>query len=330
MKSPEHSECRAAVSELAVDSTALKSGITVAIPVYNCADYVVDTLDRLLEGQTDKDFRVLIGDDASSDQTASVCRSYAEKHPNVTVMSHAKNLGPEKNKRSLADAVDTEIFVRMDDDDELEPNYIGTMRELLEANSLIECVVPQMKKIYSNKSRIVTPTLATGNRAADLVAGMTNSMHAINVAVMRTAYARKAYAASARYLPAQWPCSDALISLYILLDGRYAVTRKTSYLYVERRPTKIIRADNRRAAYSSLQERIAAARLLRRYGIDMLAAVRSMISEAEIGDELRVLAMRHHRTFVRKNPLPLGVRLYKKMAMLIVLGRYSWFMRSDD
>lgn len=50
---------------------------------YNHEDYIARTLDSFLEQETDFPFEIIISDDASTDASADIIRSYAEKYPDI-------------------------------------------------------------------------------------------------------------------------------------------------------------------------------------------------------------------------------------------------------
>lgn len=50
---------------------------------YNHEEYIAQTLDSFLEQETDFPFEIIISDDASTDGSADIIRSYAEKYPDI-------------------------------------------------------------------------------------------------------------------------------------------------------------------------------------------------------------------------------------------------------
>ena len=73
--------------------------VSVCVPTYNHENYISQMLDGALMQQTNFDFEIVIGDDASSDQTQNVIRSYIEKHPGkIRAFLHSENQGPKEPK----------------------------------------------------------------------------------------------------------------------------------------------------------------------------------------------------------------------------------------
>ena len=105
--------------------------LTVLLPVRNGAATLPAAL-ASLAAQTFDDLRVVVLDDGSSDDSAQVARSYAERLPGLEVRS----LPPRGIARTLADAlerVDTPLVARMDADDVAHPRRLEAQVRLLDA-----------------------------------------------------------------------------------------------------------------------------------------------------------------------------------------------------
>lgn len=105
------------------------SRVAVLVPVYNVAPYLKRSVDSLL-AQTYTDFDLLLVDDGSTDESATICDEYAAKDKRVTVI-HQENRGVAAARntgldwaltKSLADYI---AFV--DPDDWVSDNYLETL-----------------------------------------------------------------------------------------------------------------------------------------------------------------------------------------------------------
>ena len=67
--------------------------ITVILPVYNCAAYVALAIESILN-QTFTNFELLIIDDASTDHTLKIVKSYTDER--IRWFTKEKNSGPPK------------------------------------------------------------------------------------------------------------------------------------------------------------------------------------------------------------------------------------------
>lgn len=69
--------------------------LSVLIPTFNHEKFIVQMLDGALMQQTDFEFEIIIGDDASTDNNALIISQYAKKYSNtIKAFLHPQNLGP--------------------------------------------------------------------------------------------------------------------------------------------------------------------------------------------------------------------------------------------
>jgi glycosyltransferase involved in cell wall biosynthesis len=102
--------------------------ISVMIPVYNGERYLARTLDAVL-AQTDGHFELICIDDCSSDASAALLRSYAERDARVRVLTTPFNLGSAP--RALNHALPHmrgDYFVYSSQDDLCSPDWLAAMR----------------------------------------------------------------------------------------------------------------------------------------------------------------------------------------------------------
>jgi glycosyltransferase involved in cell wall biosynthesis len=70
--------------------------LSIGLPVYNDDKFLTQTLDCLLS-QSYRDFELIICDNASTDKTAEICRSYAIRDSRVQYHRNPTNLGVSRN-----------------------------------------------------------------------------------------------------------------------------------------------------------------------------------------------------------------------------------------
>ena len=90
--------------------------ISVLIGIYNCAFTLVEALDSLY-AQTYQDFKIILCEDGSTDDTYAVAKEYAEKHDNIVLIRNEKNMGLNYTLNRCIEHADTEYCARMDGDD---------------------------------------------------------------------------------------------------------------------------------------------------------------------------------------------------------------------
>lgn len=95
--------------------------ITVIMGIYNCADTLVEALDSLY-AQTYQNFKIVLCEDGSSDNTYEVAKAYADKHDNIKLVRNEKNKGLNITLNHCLEYADTEYVARMDGDDLSKPD----------------------------------------------------------------------------------------------------------------------------------------------------------------------------------------------------------------
>ena len=91
--------------------------VSIIIPAYNCAKYIVNAVDSVLR-QTFEDFELIVIDDGSTDDTQDKLLPYIERiryvYQEKTGASAARNLGIELSKGDLIAFLDADDFWSID------------------------------------------------------------------------------------------------------------------------------------------------------------------------------------------------------------------------
>lgn len=90
--------------------------ISVLMGIYNCASTLAEALDSLY-AQTYQDFKIILCDDGSKDDTYKVAKRYADTHDNIVLVRNEKNMGLNYTLNHCLKYADTEYCARMDGDD---------------------------------------------------------------------------------------------------------------------------------------------------------------------------------------------------------------------
>ena len=107
--------------------------ISVIMGIYNCAPTLVEALDSLYT-QTFKDFKIIMCEDGSTDNTYSVAESYAANHDNIILLRNERNMGLNYTLNRCLELVDTEYCARMDGDDITLPTRFQKQVAFLDNN----------------------------------------------------------------------------------------------------------------------------------------------------------------------------------------------------
>ncbi len=101
--------------------------LTVGVPVYNAGRFLERCLRNLCE--EDLDYRIVVSDNASTDETAEICREFAKTDPRIQYVRHEANMGAEKNFRYLLETADTELFAWRACDDLSSPGFFKRLAD---------------------------------------------------------------------------------------------------------------------------------------------------------------------------------------------------------
>ena len=103
---------------------------SVIIPVYNCEDYIKESVYSVLN-QTYTDFDLFIVDDGSTDNTAAVCDKLAKADTRIKVI-HKANGGQQSARNAGIEASDSRFIVFLDADDYLDTHTLCIMKKDME------------------------------------------------------------------------------------------------------------------------------------------------------------------------------------------------------
>lgn len=104
--------------------------VAICIGTYNQSQYLRGAIASAL-AQTYPIREIWVSDDASTDDTASVMREICAQHPQIRSFRQPVNLGLPGNITWLLSQPQTDLIVRLDSDDRLEPEYVAVLAGLM-------------------------------------------------------------------------------------------------------------------------------------------------------------------------------------------------------
>lgn len=90
--------------------------VDILLATYNGEQYIVDQIESILN-QTYKNFRLIISDDCSTDNTRQIISEYVKKDKRIIVYTQKENIGVVQNFEFLMKKVENEYFMFSDQDD---------------------------------------------------------------------------------------------------------------------------------------------------------------------------------------------------------------------
>jgi glycosyltransferase involved in cell wall biosynthesis len=122
--------------------------ITVLMPVYNCELYIKEAVDSILN-QTFDDFEFLIIDDASTDKTISIIKTYTDTR--IKLIEKPANTGYTNSLNYGLTIARGEYIARMDGDDVSLPERFEKQVAFLDANQDVVLCGTNFKIIGTEK-----------------------------------------------------------------------------------------------------------------------------------------------------------------------------------
>jgi len=103
--------------------------ISVVITCYKKKE-PLDRAFKSLEAQTDRDFEIIIINDASTDKQLNATCKEIERHGKARIIWHKRRRGTSAARNTGCQVISGDIYVPLDADDELPPNAIAIIRKM--------------------------------------------------------------------------------------------------------------------------------------------------------------------------------------------------------
>jgi glycosyltransferase involved in cell wall biosynthesis len=116
----------------------MKPLVSVIVPIYNAAPYLVETLDSIM-ASTYRPLEVVMVDDGSSDNSLEVAQVYCRQYPECQVMTQENRGVSAARNRAIAHAQGTYILP-VDADDKIADTFIEKAVAAIEADDNIRVV----------------------------------------------------------------------------------------------------------------------------------------------------------------------------------------------
>jgi glycosyltransferase involved in cell wall biosynthesis len=151
--------------------------VSVVIPAYNNAAYIVETVDSVLAQDYD-DFELIIADHSSTDATPALLQRYAA-HPRVQLLTTEAGGGALRNWNRVSQAATGELLKLVCGDDLLAPNALSRQVAAMDAHASALLVVSQRDIIDHHGNPVVRGRGLAGLQG--LVSGAVAARRAVRV-----------------------------------------------------------------------------------------------------------------------------------------------------
>lgn len=127
--------------------------ITVAIPVFNRAHLVGETIESVLN-QTFQDYDLLVVDDASSDNTVGVIKNYVNHDPRIKLIVNEKNLGLTRNWNRCLELAQGPLVQILLSDDLIDSDYLDKVSKVFDQYPTVGIVAASCRYIDAESNVI--------------------------------------------------------------------------------------------------------------------------------------------------------------------------------
>lgn len=127
--------------------------VSFVVLSYNYAGYIGECIASILDQAGDHEFEVIVVDDASTDNSEEVIRSFAD--PRIVYIRHPRNLGHAATVTDGLKAARGELVARIDSDDRYRANFLNEVTPLFER-------YPDIGLVYGDAAIIDEAGVITG------------------------------------------------------------------------------------------------------------------------------------------------------------------------
>lgn len=127
--------------------------VSVGMPVYNGADYLAQAIESVLH-QTYGDFELLIQDNASTDETAEICRAYAAQDARIDYARNPDNVGAINNFNLVFQRARGRYFKWAAHDDLCAPEFLERCVAVLDDRPAVVLASGQTRLINDDGSPV--------------------------------------------------------------------------------------------------------------------------------------------------------------------------------
>ena len=127
--------------------------ISIIVPVYNTAKYLERCVDSIV-AQTYTDWELLLIDDGSTDNSGTICDSYAASDPRIQAF-HKPNGGLTSARNHGLERATGEWITPIDSDDWVEPEMLAKMLAKAEESDA-DVVICDLRFVWHEQSSVYT------------------------------------------------------------------------------------------------------------------------------------------------------------------------------
>jgi glycosyltransferase involved in cell wall biosynthesis len=191
--------------------------VTIGMPTFNGAAFVEDAVRSLL-AQTETEFRLVISDDHSDDETPAICKRLAANDSRIAFVRHDRHVGMIGNFAYLLTQATGPFFMWAAQDDQWAPEFLEEALALLRSDPSALGAMTRIAFVEPSGERIGTVRIPRRMAAHDAVSRARSVRHDGFHAIYAV-YRRRSMEASGIRL-ADVPAPDVAFVFGLALHGR--------------------------------------------------------------------------------------------------------------
>lgn len=129
--------------------------VSVCAMTYNQKDCIEICLNSLVNQETNFNYEIIIGDDASTDGTSDIVMDFQKKYPDkIRLILQDKNIGSRDNFLAIHNAARGKYIAHIDCDDYAFPNKLQAQADILDSEPKCNIVFHRMKILHDDTNYI--------------------------------------------------------------------------------------------------------------------------------------------------------------------------------
>jgi glycosyltransferase involved in cell wall biosynthesis len=153
-------------SYIILNETTCNPLVSIAMLAYNHENYIREAIESVLQQKTFFNYKIIIAEDFSNDETRKIVLEYQQKHPDIIkLILQNKNVGASQNNIDLLSNLEGEFIAALEADDYwTDPLKLQKQVDFLEAN-------PDYGLVHTNYNLIISGIVQPNQNRHKVVSG---------------------------------------------------------------------------------------------------------------------------------------------------------------